>query len=630
MNTISLFHRFRHISYPLSLFVLALLLATPALGGGVVGNGTAGSCTEAALETALAGGGLVTFDCGGPKTIVLTSQKTITADTTINGAGDITLSGGGTTRLFDVQNGAHLTIQELTVANGYSTNDGGGIYVERLGALTVSDSTFTGNTGYNGGAIATNGWGWDDVGVVLTVTGSAFNQNTAIAPAIPGGGNGGGGIYLSGSSTGTVTDSSFNGNQSSNGGAIHLLHSNLHAVRVTFHNNQANNTAGGGGGGAIYMDGTKGLNGQVRLELSTFMGNSTNQLGGAIFSFPEGSGSTYIDRSTFDGNVSTNRGQGGAIYHQSATGNGALTIDNSTFVNNKSAATPLDTSSSGGALWLLDAPVTITNSTFTNNDATHSQSDSMDPTNWRRGFGGAIRTSDDTTIVNSTLVDNTAGFVGGALAGGAKVRNTIIADNSGGNPWDIQQNCTDEVTNLGNNIQYPQRTTSLGNDFECFGGQTAVDPLLGMLGHYGGPTQTIPLQASSPAIDNASNCPATDQRGFARYGTCDIGSYEFGGGILIKSLNPSWSGLNEVRDITLIVHGVGFGLNSVVRWDGSDRPTSYVSSFLVTAFIPASDVDTIGTYDVTVYDPDRSLESDPVTFSVVPVIDYTYLPAIKR
>jgi hypothetical protein len=307
-----------------------------------------------------------------------------------------------------------------------------------------------------------------------------------------------------------------------------------------------------------------------------------------------------------------------------------LTIDNSTFINNKSAATPLDTSSSGGALWLLDAPVTITNSTFTNNDATHSQNDSMDPTNWRRGFGGAIRTSEDTTIVNSTLVDNSAGFVGGALAGGAKVRNTIIANNSGGNPWDIQQNCTDEVANLGNNIQYPQRTTTLGNDYECFGGQTAVDPLLGALGHYGGPTQTIPLQAGSPAVDNASNCPVTDQRGFARYGPCDIGAYEFGGGILINSLNPPWSGLNEIRDIILVVQGVGFGPNSIVRWEGLDKATTYVSSFMVTAVIPAADVDTIGTYDVTVYDPDRDLESDPATFSVVFSINYTYLPTINR
>ena len=102
------------------------------------------------------------------------------------------------------------------------------------------------------------------------------------------------GLYLSGGSALTVTDSTFTGNQSQNGGAIHLLHSNLFATNVTFTNNTANNTAGGGGGGAIYMDGTKSMAGEVRIIGSQFNGNSTNQLGGAMFTYPEGTGTvTY-------------------------------------------------------------------------------------------------------------------------------------------------------------------------------------------------------------------------------------------------------------------------------------------------------------------------------------------------
>ena len=96
------------------------------------------------------------------------------------------------------------------------------------------------------------------------------------------------------------------------------------------------------------------------------------------------------------------------------------------------------------------------------------------------------------------------------------------------------------------------------------------------------------------------------------------------------SLNPPWSGLNEVRDIYLVVQGIGFGPNSVVRWDGSPRTTTYVSSFMVLAAIPAADVDAIGTFAVTVYDPDRNLESAPITFTVVPSLDYTYLPTIEK
>jgi len=513
--------------------------ARPLQAAGVVGNGTPASCTAAALTAALGGGGTVTFDCGpAPHTITLTTVQTITTDTTIDGGNLITLSGGMATRLFSVQNGATFTVRGLQLVDGSTTGKGGAIYAERLSTITIEDCLFQDNVAANGGAIATNGWGANDDGVVLSISGSTFSHNTATAPALPGGGNGGGALYLSGGTAAMVSDTTFSGNTAGNGGAIHLLHSNLWATDVTFTSNSAQNTAGGGGGGAIYMDGTKALSGQVRLQACTFRQNSTNQLGGAIFSFPEGTGATAIDQSTFDGNVSTNRGQGGAIYHQSALGTGPLTITRSLFVANRAAAEPLDAASQGGALWLLDAPVTIVNSTFTGNQAVHAHSNDLAADDWRRGFGGAIRTSSQTTIVNSTIAGNMAGFVGGALAGPATATNSIIANNTSGNPWSIQQNCTVELSNGGGSIQYPQKTTGNWNDYECFGGQTAVNPQLGALSANGGPTLTIPLPAGSPAIGGGLNaaCPATDQRGFFRTdGQCDVGAYEAGAVVFVPS-----------------------------------------------------------------------------------------------
>lgn len=612
--------------FPLFLGLL-VLLAQPAQAAGVVGNGSPGSCTQSALAAALNGGGLVTFNCGEAHTITLSSQQTITANTTIDGAGLITLSGGGNTRIFNIQNGANVIIRNLTIANGHSSEDGGGIYAERLSTLTIENSTFTGNTGRNGGGLATNGWGAHDAGVVVTISGSTFTNNTATAVAIPGGGNGGGGIYLSGGSAATVTGSTFSGNHSQNGGAIHLLHSDLHTVHVTFHNNTATNTAGGGGGGAIYMDGTKNLSGELLIERSTFTGNGTNQLGGAIFSYITQDGRTTINQSTFDNNLTTG-GNGGAIYHQSRTGNAPLTVNNSTFIYNTATAVPTDQAGQGGALWLIDSPVTITNSTFAYNEAVHTQS--LPGDDWHRGFGGAIRTSDNTTIINSTFAHNHAGFVGGAIAGPATVRNSIISQNTGGNVWQIQQNCTQELNNGGHNIQYPQRVTGNGNDYECFAGQTAVNPQLHTPDNYGGPTATIPLLVGSPAINAATNCPSTDQRGFNRYGVCDMGAYEFGGGIVLGSISPSLSGLDEAAAFILTVSGADFTPTSVVRWEGADRPTTYVNQFVVTAVIPASDVDEVGAFNVTVYDPDRSLESLPLPFTVVPMLYRIHLPVTVR
>ena len=54
----------------------------------VVGDGTAASCTEAELRTAVSAGGTITFDCGaGPTTITLTAAPVPTRDTTLDGGG---------------------------------------------------------------------------------------------------------------------------------------------------------------------------------------------------------------------------------------------------------------------------------------------------------------------------------------------------------------------------------------------------------------------------------------------------------------------------------------------------------------------------------------------------------------
>jgi hypothetical protein len=63
----------------LTTLLLWPLRATPVRAAGVVGAGTPESCTEAALDAALAGGGLVTFDCGAePVTVALSAEKVIT------------------------------------------------------------------------------------------------------------------------------------------------------------------------------------------------------------------------------------------------------------------------------------------------------------------------------------------------------------------------------------------------------------------------------------------------------------------------------------------------------------------------------------------------------------------------
>jgi hypothetical protein len=123
--------RFPRVLGVWSIACAVLLLATEqtAHAAGMVGMGTAASCTDAVLNEALAGGGLVTFNCGGGVTIDISTgrgTKMIAADTIIDGGGLITISGGNSVGVFVVNAGVQFTVESLTIANGSAA--GGGFY----------------------------------------------------------------------------------------------------------------------------------------------------------------------------------------------------------------------------------------------------------------------------------------------------------------------------------------------------------------------------------------------------------------------------------------------------------------------------------------------------------------------
>jgi hypothetical protein len=87
-------------------------------------------------------------------------------------------------------------------------------------------------------------------------------------------------------------------------------------------------------------------------------------------------------------------------------------------------------------------------------------------------------------------------------------------------------------TSAGHNL-IGQTDGSTGFDGGDLTGTAAnpLDPLFGDFGNFGGPTQTLALQAGSPAIGYGDpNGPATDQRGFFRSKTApSVGAFEFTG-----------------------------------------------------------------------------------------------------
>ena len=142
------------------------------------------------------------------------------------------------------------------------------------------------------------------------------------------------------------------------------------------------------------------------------------------------------------------------------------------------------------------------------------------------GVGGGINNQEALVLNATTITSNTAkegGGFDGSFTGQITVKNTIVANNPGG----------DCVPFLGVGSLMSEGH-NLDSDGSC--GLTAAgdlpntDPKLGPLADNGGPTQTHALLAGSPAIDagDDTTCPASDQRGFPRpQGTaCDIGAYE--------------------------------------------------------------------------------------------------------
>ena len=86
------------------------------------------------------------------------------------------------------------------------------------------------------------------------------------------------------------------------------------------------------------------------------------------------------------------------------------------------------------------------------------------------------------------------------------------------------------------------------------------------------------------------------------------------GGPVITALNPG-SAIAGGPAFTLHVSGTSFELSSVVQWNGSPRPTQFVSPTDLTASIPGSDIVTSGSVPITVSTPGRGT-SNVLSFTV--------------
>ena len=447
-------------------------------------------------------GGTITFD--NDYTIQLGWPLYLDRDVTIDGGTHaITVKGG--LKAFIVYPETTVSLKNMTVQNGtirqwyrdWYTDVKSGCAIDNRGTLTAVGMNFTdGVNVYDPDNIYDCGMVYNDTLGQMTVTNSTFTGNTAYSA-------------IRNLGTLTVTGSTFSGNDAlketdaddhqTHGGAIH----NSGVLQVsgsTFSNNNDDlkvaNVMLYTAGGAIYSDRL----GSLTITGSTFTGNYAPYFGGAVGI----AGETFtVSDSVFTDNSDGGYG-GGAIM---AFGYGS--VQNSTFSGNTAA-------SSGGAITGVKS---IRNNTFYANSASAG--------------GGAIH-GYVTPDFAPDIINNT--FVGNTSTNGAGTIDLLLVGSDPLPAVSLYNNLLVKGT-TGVNCQFPTGVNilagnNLTDDDSCgttgFIQLTADQMMLGTLSNNGGPTETIPLLAGSPAIDAGDDtaCSTTDQRGFARFGICDIGSFE--------------------------------------------------------------------------------------------------------
>ena len=511
------------------------------------------------------------------QTITLTSgQLEIDKDLIIDGGNttdgnnnpSLTISGNNAHRVLETGFQTNVTIRNLTIANGRTTEagiagNGAGIKTGFESTLIVENSTFENNvtSGEGGGAI------WAASQTNTTIINSKFDNNDATLGEAE---RGGGAITVSGFAVLTIENSEFTNNKGINGGAINNGSTALTVENSIFINNDStpgaelpsSSSSPRGFGGAIYTDGVSasfgGDNGTIAIRNSHFEDNKGAGAGGAAFLFIYPGDDVVIENTNVINNSiienAIDISQGGGIRlgtGESSIGRtspGRFTINNSTFAGNTSEI-------EGGGLWIdrkLDLTrVDIVNSTFSENRA--------ESANGTVGLGGAITAYAPTNITNTTITNNFAGEEAGAIytnpspdfTPNIQVRNTIFDRNSAGNVNDNQQSNIQLIDQRGN-LQFP----AVNSDDELVTANIGIgDPNLADLQEVDG-FLVHPLEDGSAAIDAGvnTNAPTTDQLGNTRRvdgdnngsSITDIGAVEF----VAASPDPD-PGNNPPTDISL-------------------------------------------------------------------------------
>ncbi|MCZ7648897.1 MAG: hypothetical protein M5U26_27185 [Planctomycetota bacterium] len=536
-----------------------------------------GGANAIGFDPALTAGGDATLNLSsvgdtnaGPSALGVTSDITITGPAADNGITVARDGAAGDMRLFYVDAGSSLTLQNLTLSNGRAVGGNGGGFgtqntdsggggagglggaVFNAGTLSLVQSTLSGNQalggdGGDGGRRTPNGATYY---YYAGGGGGGFGGNGGAAS--DGGGGGGGtasaGGNASGGTGGAAGTANGGGGGSFDGGA-----------------GGAGGFGGGGGGGATSFT-ASGAGGA-----SSFGGGGGG--GGSGLGTNGGAGGA--------GGFGAGGGGGGGSYVGAGAG-GASGFGGGAGGAGGAGAGPGGGGGGGGAglgggIFNYGGTLTVTNSTISGNTAQGGTGGGANNNGGLgvdggdgAGLGGGVFNRNGTvTLTNATIANNTADDGGGGLfnvgdgaAGTVTLNNSIVADSANA-ATDLETATinagTDSLTGNNNLIEDPT-----GHPFidGTNGNLVGVDPALNALADNGGPAFThLPVEGSSPVIDAIAAGQAVDQRGIARPqgSNFDIGAVEVENPILPGSgylptylrLTSNWRTPNRDRAVLI-------------------------------------------------------------------------------
>jgi hypothetical protein len=370
----------------------------------------------------------ITFDkqaFARPQTIPLTGTQlelsNTSETTTITGPkAGVTVSGGGLSRVFQIDTLVTASISGLTIVGGNAGYYGAGGGVLNSGTATLTNCTISGNTagpiGFsyfgdgNGGGLANFG--------TATLTNCNVTGNAATAGYFNFGGGLGGGVFNLG--TATLAHCTISGNSSSGGGAV--------TTDSSFSNGTAQTalsdcTVSGNTGTGVANYGTTTLN---KCTVSGNSGDGVLSVAALVLG-PGVTSSVTLTNCTVSGN----------------SGSGVRTADSGVaeignygiyyFIDQAASALINCTVSgnSGGGLVTDGGTTTATSTTISNNTAS-GDGGGVSSTGFL--FGGKVYGT--TNLTNCTISGNTAGRDGGGVSTGSlgttTATNTTISNNTAG------------------------------------------------------------------------------------------------------------------------------------------------------------------------------------------------------